>query len=180
MRSAISWMRCGAITRDCERCLCRRCEPPDLTGPDRARVAGGRAVIGLPFGRRDRVGSVECCEPDPVRFAACRTDHHECSRPSPGPVVSMAWVAAPQQDDVAAIVVHAAPRGATHAPCGDPPTVTENRGHFQPRSGLTSGSAAPLARGCCTRVTPPYCRGHMANVPTSAQATSKCDSGARR
>jgi hypothetical protein len=33
--------------------------------------------------------------------------------------VLMAWVVADQQDDVAAIVVHAAPRGATHALCGD-------------------------------------------------------------
>jgi len=32
----------------------------------------------------------------------------------------MAWAAAGPESEVAAIVVHAAPRGATHALCGEP------------------------------------------------------------
>jgi len=75
----------------------------------------------LPFGPHDRLGLGIVWLADPVRSSQCAgTDRHERFSPPPGHVVLMAWVAADQQGDPAAVVVHAAPRGASHALCGEP------------------------------------------------------------
>src|SRR6185503_18227917 len=61
----------------------------------------------LPFSPHDRLGLGIVWLADPVRSSQCAgTDRHERFSPPPGHVVLMAWVAADQQGDPAAGVVH--------------------------------------------------------------------------